>query len=391
MSAPDKRERWNSRGAFIMAAVGSAVGLGNLWRFPFVAYDNGGGAFLIPYFVAMLTAGVPMLILEFGLGHIMQGSAPHAAMRVNKRLEWVGWWALMVASMIVIYYAVVMAWCWVYTWHSLSALTQKTASAVTAKVQYSGLPWGNELASVEEFFYGRVLRLLEDPGAQGGLAWPVVIGLGVTWLWIYWIIYRGVHRVGKVVMWTVPLPVILLIVLLIRGLTLDGSLRGLAFYLTPNFEKLKEPSVWLAAYSQVFFSLSLGFGILIAYASYLPRTTDVNNSAFITAFADWGISFLAGFAVFSVLGYLAFGLNIPVEKVVRGGPTLTFVIYPLAISQMPFLPELFGLIFFITLLTLGIDSAFSLVEGVVSGVNDKWGIRRSLATGAFCIGAFLIG
>jgi len=380
-----KRERWSSRPAFIMAAIGSAVGLGNLWRFPYVAYENGGGAFLIPYFIAMLTAGIPMMILEYGLGHIMQGSAPAAASRVDRRLEWVGWWALLVGTMIVLYYAAVMAWCWVYTWQSLKALVGGIVGSAA-----SVIPWGDSPETVSGFFFGKVLHLSSGPSELGGLSWPVVIGMVLTWLAVFLIIHRGVKRVGRVVLITVPLPIILIIILMIRGMTLPGSIEGLKYYLTPDFSKLKDPSVWLAAYSQIFFSLSLGFGILIAYASYLPKTTDVNNSAFITVLANCGTSFLAGFAVFSTLGYLAGALNVPVSEVVKSGPTLAFVTYPTAISKMP-LPALFGVIFFITLLTLGIDSAFSIVEGVVGGIWDKWKINRTKLTAGFCLIGLFVG
>ena len=249
------RERWASRPAFVLAAIGSAVGLGNLWRFPYVAYKNGGGAFLIPYFVAILTAGIPLMILEFGLGHIMQGSAPAALRKVHRRLEWVGWWALIVGSLISFYYAVVMAWCWNYLWHSFT------------------VAWGSTPGSAGSFF-GKVLGASKGPGDLGDIRLPVVLGLALTWLAIFLIISRGVGRVGKVVLLTVPLPVILIIILMIRGLTLPGSLDGLAFYLTPDWSKLTDPNVWLAAYGQIFFSLSLGFGILIAtWASWSSRSS----------------------------------------------------------------------------------------------------------------------
>jgi len=374
-----------------MAAIGSAVGLGNLWRFPYVAYANGGGAFLIPYFVAMITAGIPMMILEYGLGHTMQGSAPQACGRVNRRMEWVGWWALLVSSMIVIYYAAVMAWCWVYACHSLVTAGLRVVAPFSSKLAFPGQPWGDSPEAVEAFFLKDVLNISSGPGQIGGFSWLVVLGLAVTWLTVFLIIHRGVHRVGRVVMLTVPLPVILIVVLLVRALTLPHAIDGLKFYLTPKFDRLMDPTVWLAAYSQIFFSLSLGFGILIAYASYLPKTTDVNNSAFITVLANCGTSFLAGFAVFGTLGYLAGTLGMSVDKVAKAGPMLAFVTYPTAISKMPWLPELFGLVFFVTLLSLGIDSAFSLVEGVVGGLRDKWRVPRGTVTAVYCIVAFVLG
>jgi len=364
-----ERERWINRPAFVMAAIGSAVGLGNIWRFPYVAYENGGGAFLIPYFVALLTAGIPLMIVEYGLGHMEQGSAPASLAGIARRSEWIGWWALVVGSIISFYYAVVMAWCWDYLWYSPAVSWQENAKA---------------------FFFNRILQISDGPAELGGLSIPVLIGLAITWLSIFLIVYKGVHRVGKVVMVTVPLPVILIAAMFIRGLTLKGSLEGLAFYLTPDFGKLLRPRVWLDAYSQVFFSLSLGFGILIAYASYLPRKSDINNNAFITSLADCGISYFAGFAVFSVLGYLSTITGMGVDSVVDKGPSLAFITYPIAIKNMPLSP-LWGIVFFATLITLGIDSAFSIVEGVVAGLMDKWGIPRFRATLYFCILGLLAG
>ena len=189
---------------------------------------------------------------------------------------------------------------------------------------------------------------------------------------------------------TVPLPAILLVLILIRGITLPGAMEGLKYYLTPDFSALPNAKTWLQAYAQVFFSLSLGFGILTAYASYLPKRSDIANNAFITSFADAGFAFFAGFAVFSVLGYLAQSQGVPIGNVVKGGPGLAFVIYPTAMSLMPLAPVV-SVMFFVTLLTLGIDSAFSIVEGAVAGLRDKWHVTQEKATLYFCVFGFLMG
>lgn len=364
------RERWLSRSSFVMAAIGSAVGLGNVWRFPFVVYANGGGAFFIPYFVALFTAGIPLMMLEFGLGFKFQGAPPRALAGANPKAEWVGWWAALTGFVIAAYYAVVMAWCWNYLFHSLT------------------LAWG---AEAEEFFFKDVLKLSPGPGQLSGLVWPVLIGLLLTWIAVFLILFKGLGRVGRVVMVTVPLPIILIIILVIRGITLPGAANGLNFYLAPDFSKLLNAKVWLAAYSQVFFSLSLAMGIMITYASYLPRKSDITNNAFIISLADAGTSFLAGFAIFSTLGYLAYVTQSDVSEVAVGGPSLAFVTIPIAISKLPFAANLFGVIFFLTLLTLGIDSLFSLVECNLGAVFDKWGISRRRATFFICLLAFLAG
>jgi NSS family neurotransmitter:Na+ symporter len=189
----------------------------------------------------------------------------------------------------------------------------------------------------------------------------------------------------------VPLPVILLIILVIRGMTLPGAMDGVRYYLTPDFSRLADPQVWLAAYSQIFFSLSLAFGILIAYSSYLPSHHDINNSAFIISLGNCGVSFLAGFAVFPVLGYLAYVQGVPIDQVVKAGPGLAFVVYPTAIKLLPVAAGFFAFIFFILLLSLGIDSAFSLVEAGVTGAMDKWRLKRVPATILVSAPGFILG
>lgn len=366
-----QRERWHSRTAFIMAAVGSAVGLGNVWRFPYVAYESGGGAFLIPYFIALFTAGIPMLILEMGLGQRMQRGIPATFGKVRRGLEWFGWWGAGLSAAIVIYYSTILAWSWVYLWHSL-------------KVSWAG--------DAEGFFFDHVLQRSPMPGAEGAGAgapiWYLALGMLLTWIAIYLILRKGVRRVGKVVMITVPLPVVLLAVLLVRGLTLPGAVDGLRYYLTPDFAMLGDPKIWLKAYGQIFFSLSLASGIMIGYGSYLGRKAEVTNSAIITGLANCGTSFFAGFAVFSMLGYLARIQGVPVDQVTQSGFGLAFVAYPTAIAQLPALSALFGVIFFLTLLALGIDSAFALQEAFTTGLTDKWGLSPGKVTLGFVLVAF---
>ena len=376
------RDRWDSRFAFVMAAIGSAVGLGNVWRFPYTAYQNGGGAFFIPYIVALVTTGIPLMILEYGVGQMFQGSAPAAMRRVNKTFEWVGWFALGTASMISFYYAVVMAWSWQF-------LVESCRYAFA-----EAMPWA---ADAEAYFTEHVLRRADSGPETWDLVWPLVAGLAVTWLLVFFIIHKGVHRVGRVVLVTVPLPVMLLGVLAVRGLTLEGAADGIEYYLRPDFTKLSDPKVWLAAYGQIFFSLTLGFGVMIAYASYNKRRGDITNNAFITSLANCATSFFAGFVVFSVLGFLALKQGgVPVAEVVKGGPDLAFVTYPLAISKLGeygrFWPPLVAVLFFVTLLSLGIDSLFSLVEAAVAGLHDRfpW-LSRNLVTAGFCVLGVVVG
>lgn len=367
------RERWDKRSAFIMAAIGSAIGLGNVWRFPYVAYANGGGAFLIPYIIALITTGIPLVALEYYLGIRYQRGPTEAYGFMRKKSNYIGWFALCVAGMITFYYTVVMAWTWSYMLYSVG-------------VQWAGVE--------KEFFFRKVLGLSGNISELGGLQWPLVLGNFLTWLAIFLILFKGVKVIGKVVNWTVGLPWLLLAILAIRGMTLNGSASGLDFYLRPDFSRLLDPNVWLAAYGQIFFSLSLGFGIMIAYASYLPRDSDINTNAWVVSFSDSATSFFAGFAVFSTLGYLAMATNQPLDKVVGAGPALAFIIYPTAIAKLPggvFVQSIFGIMFFSMLLALGIDSAFSLIEAVVTGLRDSFKIKRERALFWVCLVGFSVG
>jgi len=466
-----QRQRWNNRMAFIMAAVGSAVGLGNLWRFPAIAFKNGGGAFFIPYFVALFTAGIPLMIVEYAIGQKFQGGAPQAMAAITKKFRWVGWFALLVGATITTYYVVIMAYAWHYSVASLTVawsrpaptyqvvvgdgepLVVETPAAKVvlyvpardeaqkerlAKIESRIPVWTDAdvavRAALEEqkpeaerrtymplkdnvanYFGEKCLggfrtdywkaakQHADGRGPDGGgksavgemftLSPNLVLGALVTWLLIFLIIFRGVHNVGKVVMFTVPLPIILLLIVLVRGITLEGSTEGLIYYLKPNWEMLRNTDVWIAAYGQVFFSLSLGFGILIAYASYMPPESDVTNSAFITSLGNCATSFLAGMAVFSVLGYLAYVSGETVDKVVAGGPGLVFQTYPIALSKMPMGAVGIGILsflFFICLISLGIDSAFSLVEGIVTGFCDRFtGVTHGAMSAIACVLGFM--
>ncbi|GAG04421.1 unnamed protein product, partial [marine sediment metagenome] len=261
-----ERENWGSRAGFVLAAVGSAVGLGNVWRFPHEAYSNGGSAFLIPYVVAMLVIGIPLLILEFSLGHLMQQAAPNAFKQVGKRWEFVGWWPILLSFIIVCYYAVVLAWCLNYLIYSFS----------------NPLPWA---AEPKKFFFDYYLQNSQSY-ELAGLRWPIVAALAGVWTIMYLCIFKGVKIVSKIVLWTVPIPWLMLIILTVRGLTLKGSIQGLEYYLEPDWSVLKDSNVWRAAFGQVFFSLSLAFGVMVTYASFLHRKSDLNNNAVIIGLAD---------------------------------------------------------------------------------------------------------
>jgi len=436
------RETWGSRSAFILAAVGSAVGLGNLWRFPYEAYSNGGGAFLVPYAIAMIIIGIPLLILEFSLGHLTQRAAPEAYGHLKPHWRWLGWWPICMSLVIVCYYSVVLAWAVNYLVYSFS------------------IEWGTDAVG---FFVNKHLAHSGEHWPLGGIQWPIVAALGAVWLGMYLCVFRGVKLVSKIVLWTVPLPWLMLIILVVRGLTLEGAVNGLEYYLEPRWELLANPKVWQTAFGQVFFSMTLAFGVMITYASFLHRKSDINNNALIVGLSDLGTSFIAGLAVFSVIGFLALQttaanaklmsvepdklpaiqqainqqvdagltkeillavdadgpmaeslgltgmqfqhlqdgvrdgkldlakLNATPDKVIgTGGGGLAFMTFPTALRLLPW-ASFFAIIFFLALMLLGIDSAFSMLEAGLASIMDKTHWPRRTILPVICVCGFLVG
>lgn len=335
------RGQWKSEFGFVLAAVGSAIGLGNIWRFSYMAYENGGGAFLIPYLVALFTAGIPLLLLEFGVGHERIGSAPLAFAKISRKWEWLGWWAVIVVMFgIVLYYTVVIAWCLNFFFYSFN------------------LSWGDD---PNAFFFKEYLKVSEAPWPLGQIRTPIFFSLAVIWLLNWAIVYRGIEKgIEKANKIFMPLLFILTAVMLCWALTLDGAEVGIKAYLTPDFSKLTKPKVWIDAYSQIFFTLSLGFGIMIAYASYLPAKANITKSAFMTAFINSGFSIFAGFATFAVLGYMAVAQDKAMADVVDKSIGLAFVAYPKAMTLIPG-GNIFGALFFFSLVVAGLSSSISKI------------------------------
>ncbi len=381
----EQRENWGTRSGFVLAAIGSAVGLGNLWGFPYKLYSYGGGAFLIPYIVGMLLIGIPVLILEFSLGHMTQRAAPDAFRGVNRRSEPVGWWGILLGFVIVTYYAVILAYCLSFFLVSVQGL-------------FNGgeLPWAAKgaegVTQAEGYFYGTYLQMPENapPGTLGGLVPNIVWSLIVVWVMIYLCIFRGVRLVSRIVLWTVPLPWLMLLILTVRGLTLEGAETGLEYYLRPVWSELAKPTTWRYAFGQVFFSMSLAFGVMVTYASFLHRKSDLNNNAAIIGLGDMGTSFVAGIAVFATLGGMAVTTGGAVDTVAKEGPGLAFVAFPYALAQLPY-SALFSTIFFFALITLGIDSAFSIAESVLASIVDKLRCNRHVALVIMVLVALGIG
>ncbi len=354
--SPEQRETWSSPTGFIVAAIGSAVGLGNIWRFPGVAYESGGGAFMIPYLIALLTAGIPILFLDYAIGHRYRAAAPLAYRRMARPAEAVGWFQIMLSFVIAVYYAAVIAW------------------ACSYFVFAFDLRWGEDTLG---FFVGDYLQV-GDPAVSTTLVPAVAIPLVLVWVAVLVIIALGVAGgVQKVNMIFIPLLFVAFAGLVVRALTLPGAVEGLDALFTPDWAALGDLNVWIAAYSQIFFSLSIAFGIMVTYASYQRRKANMTSSGLVVAFANSSFELLAGIGVFATLGFMAHRQAVGIDEL-EGltGPILSFVTFPAVINQMPG-GNVFGVVFFASLIMAGFTSIISILLGVAASVQEKFGLGRT--------------
>ncbi len=356
--APIDRGRFSNKTVFIMAAIGSAVGLGNIWRFPYVAYEGGGGAFILPYLVALLVAGIPLLLLDYAIGHSQRGSAPLAFARISRKLEWIGWWQVAICVVIAVYYAAILAWSTQYIGFSFTQA------------------WGED---PEGFLFGEFLQAADNEVTLQFVP-AVLIPMAIIWIVTIAVMALGVQKgIGATSVVFIPVLLLAFGALVVQALSLPGAIEGLETLFAPNWAALLDPAVWASAFGQIFFSLSVGFGIMITYASYVGRKVDMTGSAFVVGFANSGFELLAGIGVFSALGFLAQASGAAVADVVAAGIGLAFVAFPAIISQAP-LGALLGVLFFTSLVLAGFTSLVSILEVVISAVRDKLELGRVQAT-----------
>lgn len=366
-----EREAFGGRWIFILAAMGSAIGLGNIWRFPYIAYENGGGAFIIPYLVALLSAGIPLLFFDYAIGHRFKGSPPLAFRRLAKWTETIGWWKALICVVIGLYYAAILGWAASYIFFS------------------STEAWGDD---ANAFFFEEYLQMSDTPSLDftivPGVFWPML----AIWVAVLIVLGLGVRRgIGIASAIGIPILVVMFLVLVGIALTLDGAFSGLDALFTPNWAALLDPGVWIAAYGQIFFSLSVGFGIMITYSSYLKKRTNLTGSGMVVGFSNSGFEILAGIGVFSALGFMAQSAGVEVGEVVTSGIGLAFVAFPEIISQAPLgLGPVIGILFFGSLLFAGFTSMISILEVTLSAIKDKTGWSRVTVVSTFGVGLALL-
>ncbi len=366
----EKRDNWGSRSQFILASIGSAVGLGNAWRFPGLAAKHGGGAFLMVYLLAMLVIGIPFLMMEISIGRKMHRGVPGALRAINKKTEPIGWFAVSNAFVISVYYAVVFAW---------------VIMMAFASYKFAGLTGDSETASG---IWAGLIKTTGTTSGYGTISFPVLGCLVIAWVLIYACIRNGPGTVGKVVKYTVFLPVICLVILAVKGIAMPGAIEGLTKFFLPDFSTLGKPEIWIDAIGQVFYSLSIMMAIMVAYGSFLDEKSNVAVDSIIIAFSDFAISVLSGIVLFTTMSGTG-----QLDNMTASGIATAFIVYPQSIvllTNSGVANAIFAFVFYFCLCTLAIDSAFSIIEGVSTAISDKFHLSHKKTTLTLCIVASIL-
>ncbi|XP_063793617.1 sodium- and chloride-dependent neutral and basic amino acid transporter B(0+)-like [Pseudophryne corroboree] len=424
-----ERGNWSSKSEYLLSMVGYAVGLGNVWRFPYLTFQHGGGAFLIPYTIMLALAGLPLFFLECSLGQF-SSSGPVAMWKVLPLFEGVGITMVLISTLVTIYYNVIIAYSLYYLFASFTSVLPWSDCYDWSDSKCSKVPKGfcnitlqpnlietvnltwvrennytclenstlfmeTELPS-KQYWEKVALRRSSGLDETGNVVWYLALCLLLSWIIIGAALFKGIKSSGKVVYFTAIFPYVVLLILLIRGVTLEGAYDGINFYIgtQSDISKLANAEVWKDAATQIFFSLSTAWGGLVALSSYNKFHNNCYGDAIMVCITNCLTSVFAGFAIFSILGHMAFKAQKEVKDVVDSGFALAFIAYPEALSQLPVAP-LWSILFFFMLLTLGLDSQFASVETITTTIHDAYPkvmkkMRGVITVGA-CIMFFLLG
>uniref|UniRef100_H0W6Y1 Transporter n=1 Tax=Cavia porcellus TaxID=10141 RepID=H0W6Y1_CAVPO len=427
------RGNWSSKLDFILSMVGYAVGLGNVWRFPYLAFQNGGGAFLIPYLMMLALAGLPIFFLEVSLGQFAS-QGPVSVWKAIPALQGCGIAMLIISVLIAIYYNVIICYTLFYLFASFVSVLpwgscnnpwntpeckDKTKLLLDScvisdhpKIQiknstfcmsaYPNLTMVNFTSQAnktfvsgsEEYFKYFVLKISAGIEYPGEIRWPLAFCLFLAWVIVYASLAKGIKTSGKVVYFTATFPYVVLVILLIRGVTLPGAGAGIWYFITPKWEKLTDATVWKDAATQIFFSLSAAWGGLITLSSYNKFHNNCYRDTLIVTCTNSATSIFAGFVIFSVIGFMANERKVNIENVADQGPGIAFVVYPEALTRLPLSP-FWAIIFFLMLLTLGLDTMFATIETIVTSISDEFPkylrTHKPVFTLGCCICFFIMG
>lgn len=403
-----EREQWNNKLDFLLSVIGFCVGLGNVWRFPYLCYKNGGGAFLIPYCVCAFLGGMPMFFLEVGIGQFMSEGGI-SVWKMCPLFQGIGYAAIVVCNWLNVYYIVIIAWALYYFvlsfqaelpwsscgnwWNTDACVDGSTNHSIIQEMKAGNI---TPKDSVVEFWDNRVLQITDGVDEMGTMVWPLFGALVFSWLCTYFAIWKGVKVTGKIMYFTATFPYVMLTALLVRGATLPGASEGIRFYLEPKWEKVLDYQVWNDAGTQVFYSYAVALGGMIALGSYNKFNNNFIKQCAILCVCNSATSIFAGFGIFSILGFMSYQLELPMEEVAEAGPGLAFIAYPKAMAAMPMAP-LWSALFFCMILMVGLDSQFVQVESVVTALVDLFpdylrvGHRREVLVGVVCLIDMAIG
>ncbi|XP_037961169.1 sodium- and chloride-dependent glycine transporter 1 [Teleopsis dalmanni] len=373
------RGKWGSKTEFMLSCIGYAVGIGNVWRFPYLCYRSGGGAFLVPYLLMLFFCGIPLFFMEIVMGQF-SSTGCIGVFRLAPLLKGAGFAIVVVNFFCTCYYSVILAYPLLFMkkiftntlpWTSCNnSWNTEHCIDISELAHHNFTDHSGFKTPADEFFHLEILKLSSGISELGEIVWPLFWCLVLAWLAVYICIIKGIKTVGKVVYFTATFPFFILIVLFMRGITLTGAMKGILFYIKPEWSRLLDLKVWADAAIQIFFSLGPGWGGIVNMASFNEFRNNAKTDAIIIPIVNCFTSIFAGFVVFSVLGFLSHQTGIPVATVATSGPGLAFVTYPQAIAMLP-LPHLWAALFFLMLFLLGLDSVFVQIEAIISSVLDE--------------------
>ncbi|XP_032595038.1 sodium- and chloride-dependent GABA transporter ine isoform X2 [Drosophila grimshawi] len=383
-----RQQHWGSKMQFVLACIGYSVGLGNVWRFPYMCYKSGGGVFLVPYCIILFICSIPLLFMELSVGQYT-GRGPIGALgQLCPLFKGAGLASVVVSFLMSTYYSVIIGYSIYYFFTSFKTEMPWIDCSNRWNTPDCWVPQRKELNTTaphssrtpsEEFFENKVLKIsagLEHPGM---MRWELFACLVCAWLMVYFATWKSIKSSAKVRYFTATFPFVLIIILMFRAITLDGADEGLRFFFRPNWSELKNANVWINAASQNFNSLGITFGSMISFASYNKYNNNILRDTVAVSLVNIVTSLLVGIFAFSTLGNLALEQNTNVRDVIGDGPGMIFVVYPQAMAKMPY-AQLWAVMFFFMLLCLGLNSQFAIVEVVVTSIQDgfpRW-IKRNL-------------
>jgi len=399
-----ERDVWAGKFDFLLACCGSAVGLGNVWRFPYLCYKNGGGAFLIPYMIVVVLSGIPVFLLEVALGQQTKLGAIQSWSAICPLVSGIGLSSMVIVFFTLCYYAIILAWALFYLFQSFKdPLPWESCgnwwnNNETCLSNFTGVVnASNYTSAVREYWENRALQITKGIDDLGEMRWELVGFLLLVWIVCYFTVFQGTKSTGKAMYFTATFPYVMLLILLIRGVTLPGASKGIYYYLYPNVTKLMEPAVWVDAGTQVFFSYSLCIGVLVSLGSFNSYNNNCLRDTVIIACVNSGTSFLAGFAIFSALGFMAEEQGLEVEDVAEKGPGLAFIAYPKEVLLLPF-SNMWAILFFVMIFMLGISTLLTDTLALMTSMGDLYPslfrggkYRKAAFMGVGCFGLYLIG